>query len=73
MEYAEQFELDFMRRTLEVLDTYRGEYDATILVNCLLGLLIVPKEKSFEKIPDSPIGDLSNWGISPSSIKRLGK
>jgi hypothetical protein len=41
MENAQQFERDFMRRTLELVRSYRGPYDATDLLNCLLGLLIV--------------------------------
>ena len=73
MEYAEQFERDFMQRTLTIVREYQGQYDATMLLNCLLGLLIVPKEKSIEKIPNDPISELGRWGISPGSIKRFGK
>lgn len=73
MEYEEQFERDFMKRTLFLLREYAGPYEATLLLNCLLGLLVVPKEKSFEKIPTDPISDLKKWGISPSSIKSVGK
>ena len=72
MEYEEQFERDFMKRTLSLLHDHgepAGPYGATLLLNCLLGLLVVPKEKSFEKIPTDPISDLRKWGISPSSIK----
>src|SRR5262245_340397 len=73
MEYKQQFERDFMRRTLELVRTYHGPYDPTNLLNCLLGLLIVPKETSIEKVPDEPIADLGRWGISPQSIESFGR
>lgn len=73
MEYAQQFERDFMRRTLELVTSYHGPYDATNLLNCLLGLLIVPKETSIDRIPDEPITELGRWGISPDSIKSFGR
>ncbi len=73
MEYEEQFEPDFMRRTLSLLREYAGPYEATLLLNCLLGLLVVPKETFIKKIPEHPISDLKKWGISPSSIKSVGK
>lgn len=63
------FEGEFMRRTLEVIKDYKGPRDATLLVNCLLGLLIVPKEKSFKKVPADPLSDLKKWGINPDSIE----
>ena len=68
MEYSEQFEREFMRRTLVLVKGYTGPHDATLLLNCLVGLLIVPKEKFLERIPSDPLQDLERWGISPSSI-----
>ncbi|MCH8152853.1 MAG: hypothetical protein IH830_10845 [Planctomycetes bacterium] len=76
MEYEEQFERDFMKRTQSLLREYderAGPYDATLLVNCLLGMLVVPTETFIEKIPTDPISDLKKWGISHSSIKSVGK
>ena len=73
MEYAEEFERDFMKRTLSLVQTYTGPHDATLLLNCLLGLLIVPKETALERIPTEPIASLANWGISPSSISVIAK
>lgn len=73
MEYGTEFELEFMRRTLRLVHNYTGPSDATLLLNCLLGLLIVPKEKSINKIPEDAVSDLDRWGISPSSIERWGK
>ena len=73
MEFTEEFERDFMKRTLQLLMDYPGEYDATLLLNCLLGLLVVPKETSLEKIPTDPISKLGKWGISPESITSFGR
>src|SRR4051794_33161821 len=42
MSYVGPFEREFMKRTLTIVKEYQGEYDATLLLNCLLGLLIVP-------------------------------
>jgi hypothetical protein len=72
LEYQQQFERDFMRRTLSLVKPYQGPHDATLLLNCLLGLPIVPKEASIEKIPADPVSDLQKWGISPRAIKSYG-
>nr|WP_319565535.1 HEPN family nuclease [uncultured Rhodoferax sp.] len=64
MEYESDFHRCFMERTQENLKNYQGNYEATQLINSLLGLLIVPKEKLFEKIPTTPLNELppSEWG-----------
>ena len=73
MEFLDDFENQFMIRTLEIIKEYDGKYDATILVNCLLGLLVVPREKSYERIPNDPIADIYKWGIPIKSIISYGK
>jgi hypothetical protein len=73
VEYEPDFARSFMRRTLEVARTYAGPYDATVLINCLLGLLIVPKESLLDKIPQAPFASLADWGIQPTSIKSPGR
>ena len=73
MEYDSDFAKSFMRRTLEIAQQYQGPYDATLLVNCLLGLLVVPKESLIEKIPQDSFDKLSDWGMDPRSIKHFGK
>ncbi len=67
-----KFERDFMRRTLRILDDYAGPYDATLLLNCTLGLLIVPREALIDCIPRDPMAQLGGWGITPGSIKSFG-
>ena len=73
MEYNKKFQHDFMKRTLSIVDEYKGPYDATILINCLLGLLVLPKEALIDKIPIYPYEELAQWGINPKSIKRFGR
>lgn len=58
MSYLDDFEHSFMRRTLQIIKDYKGKYDATILVNCLLGLLVVPREKFLEALPTEPLSSL---------------
>ncbi len=67
------FEREFMKHTLELLTRYDGPYDATILVNCLLGLLVVPKETFIDHIPEEPLDQLEKWGIRRESIKDYGR
>lgn len=73
MEFSDKFEKDFMLRTLEIVQSYKGEYDATLILNCLLGLLVVPRETSFEKIPEDNIDNIAKWGIKRNSIRKIGK
>lgn len=72
MSFNSDFERAFMERSLLLVKEYKGPYDATILLNCLLGLLIVPKETCIKAIPLDPIDGLRKWGISPSSIENFG-
>lgn len=73
MDYEEKFELDFMSRSREIIEQYQGPYDATLLINCMLGLLVVPKETLFNDIPTIPFESLTGWGIQPRSIMSIGK
>lgn len=73
MEYAEKFEADFMDRKLVLLKEYKGPSDATLLLNCLLGLLIVPKETSISKIPEDRLDKLAKWGLSSATSIQFGK
>ncbi|WP_418647906.1 HEPN family nuclease [Thauera butanivorans] len=74
MSYLSNFERSFSEHTLAIVEEgYSGEYDATLLINCLLGLLVVPKETMLHAIPDTPLSELKKWGIEPSSIKATGQ
>ncbi len=76
MEFPEEerpFHLEFMRRTLDLVENYHGPSDMTNLMNCLLGLLVVPNERLFDLIPTDSIETLKNWGIDPKNITHYGK
>ncbi|MFY9328231.1 MAG: HEPN family nuclease [Georgfuchsia sp.] len=73
MEYDKKFTRSFMQRTLTLARNYSGSLDATLLINCLVGLLIVPKETLIERIPATDFESLKDWGINPSSIKKVGR
>ncbi len=69
MEYPNGIEIDFIKRTLELINSYSGNNDVTLLINCCLGLLVLPKEKHFKSIPIEEIplkGKL--WGLSRKSV-----
>lgn len=73
MSYLGDFDRAFMKHTLRIVDEYQGGFDATLLVNCLLGLLVVPKESFVQAIPEVPLTELAQWGINPESIRSPGK
>ncbi len=72
MSYNSDFERAFIERSLALVQDYQGPFDATLLLNCLLGLLIVPKESCLSSIPLDPVEELEKWGISPTAIKNFG-
>lgn len=73
MSYLSNFERSFSDHTLHLVRTYDGSYKATLMINCLLGLLIVPKETALIAIPEEPLSNLPHWGIRCKSIKCHGK
>ena len=73
MSYLSNFERSFSEHTLNLVQGYKGPFDATLLVNCLLGLLVVPKETMLSAIPEDPLSSLSKWGIAPSCVKSPGR
>ena len=49
------FVKDFYKRTLKVLCSTQSEYDVALLINSMVGLLVVPKERYFHSmcVPDN--------------------
>ncbi|MEW6226592.1 MAG: HEPN family nuclease [Bacillota bacterium] len=74
MEY-EIFERDFIVRTLKIIRQYEKyvpvseQFEVTLLINCLLGLLVLPKERCYVDIPDVLIEELEGWGLRADHIK----
>jgi hypothetical protein len=73
MSYNSDFQRAFVERSLLLISGYSGPYDATILLNCLLGLVIVPNEQCFCSLPADPLDAFEKvWGIPPSAIVHPG-
>lgn len=64
MEYEQDFPGSFMERTRKNLEEYKGGSEATHLINSMLGLLIIPTEKHFERTPKTLLNQLdpAEWG-----------
>lgn len=73
MSYLSDFEHSFVDHTLKLVESYDGLYDATLMVNCLLGLLVVPREAFLQAIPEHSLDKLPEWGIRRESIKQVGR
>lgn len=67
MEYKNET-LDFIQRTLNVLENYRGKFDVTILINCGIGILTMIESKKPTKLKGIDPSVLKDWGIDVSKI-----
>ena len=64
-----QIEIDFIDRTIEIMNSYNSKNQVTLLLNCCLGLIVLPKERHFNKIPDKNIPENGIlWGISRKNV-----
>ncbi|WLG82740.1 HEPN family nuclease [Pseudomonas cucumis] len=72
MSYFNNFEQLFMRRSLELIDTYQGEYETTQLLNAFIGLLFFPNERMPDLIPEKTLQDIEAWGFSQNCIINAG-
>lgn len=76
-------ERDFIDRTFKIIEQYdqyivsqtnqEEKYEVTLLINCLLGLLIIPNEKLFNAVPPLPIDQLTDWGLQSNFVHEWGK
>lgn len=67
MEYKDPFEKEIITRTLKILDEYTGKYEDTLLLNMCVGLLIIPKESLYTKLPKEDVSE-DKWNIDLSCI-----
>ena len=72
MSYFNNFERLFMQRSLELVDTYQGEYETTQLLNALIGLLFFPNERMSDLIPEKSLLDIEAWGFRQDCIMNAG-
>ena len=59
--------IEFLKRTNEILQNYQGKYKVTLLINCSVGLLILPKEKWDKYLPKNDV-NRKDWGIAPEDM-----
>jgi hypothetical protein len=71
---------DFIERTLKLISQYeikmhdydfRDQYNHTLLINCLLGLIVFPKERIMKFLPKQNLADKKNreeMGLVNSNI-----
>lgn len=69
MDFADEFESDFITRTVDIMVQYPRPYDPTMLLNCSVGLLILSRERMFDRIPTCPVKE---WGIGPKEAIDFG-
>ncbi len=67
-----QQEFDFVKRTKIILAQYDSasfteKYEVTLLLNCVVGLLILPQQHWLNDLPNDIINE-KEWGIDPSTI-----
>jgi hypothetical protein len=76
MSAYKQQEYDFVFRTREILSQYdeyfkdkdkKKKYEITLMINAFVGLLILPQQEWFDKLP-SEIVSRDSWGIDSSHI-----
>ena len=76
----EVFDIEFINRTKTIITAYKGTYNITLLLNCLLGLIVLPSEyynrrrKTFfstdiAEIPEL-FGLLDNGTFNPTKRKK---
>ncbi len=65
-------EKNFVDNTLHILENYDGPYGVTLLVNCLLGLIVLPEEKDFNHINERSGIHFHDLGIRDEDIRSWG-
>ncbi|MDR1814920.1 MAG: hypothetical protein LBR18_08775 [Tannerella sp.] len=62
-----KLEQNFIERTVRLVKSYRDNKTITLLINCMLGLLVFPKEKYLDTIPDV---SFTVWGIGKDHVSK---
>ena len=69
MDCSDQFEIDFVNSTRDMMVQYPRPFDPTMLLNCSVGLLILSRERMFDRIPTCPVKE---WGVRPGEVIDFG-
>jgi c-di-AMP phosphodiesterase-like protein len=74
MSYYKKQEFDFVSRTKEIIKQYESnqvpqekKYEVTLLLNCFVGLLMLPQKEWSNNYPTELITE-EKWGINPDWI-----
>lgn len=74
MSHYKQQEYDFINRTKAIIKQYDSfekskdeNYRVTLLLNCMVGLLILPQQEWYSRLPND-IVSIDKWGITPEWI-----
>lgn len=69
MEY-QNFNIDFVKRTIELLESVETEYDVTLLINCLFGLIVIPTEYKYHRATYEKYAEKCLENIKKYSFRR---
>ena len=79
MSYYLHQEFDFVERTKKIIEQYdnltipeKDKFEVTLLLNCFVGLLILPQQKWYDNLPTEIVSQ-KEWGIAPEHISLLRK
>ena len=79
MSHYKNQEIDFINRTKTIIQQYdrfqiveTEKYEVTLLINCLIGLLILPQQHWFDNLPTQEVSQ-KEWGINPKHISTIKK
>lgn len=79
MSHYKNQEVDFINRTKTIIEQYdnfqiaeKEKYEVTLLLNCLVGLLILPQQHWFETLPTELVSK-KEWGIDQNHISTIKK
>ena len=72
-------EFDFITRTKKIIEQYdsfkideKDKFEVTLLLNCLIGLLILPQQYWYDSLPTDIISQ-KEWGINSEHISSIKK
>lgn len=75
-----QKEFDFIERTRTIIEQYdsidtsqisKEKYEVTLFINCLMGLIVLPQQVWFDKVPNDDLED--DWFIKEEHIIYIKK
>lgn len=74
MSHYKNQEFDFVNRTKTIIEQYdklelakAEKFEVTLLLNCLVGLLILPQQNWFNNLPTDLVSQ-EEWGIRESDV-----